>query len=160
MCYFLHSGYSLYLNVTSTEAIINRHIGWGKKNAQKYGISGVPIDSHGICETTRAGESSREMQTQLQRVIKVPLSTIICEYFYVLLIWQRNDGQREIKMPLCVAIYSFVSTPRADTLPSFFSPTYETILVTRASFPLCLASCEKYFLTPHRVRHREFEATR
>lgn len=61
MCYFLRSGYSLYLNVTSIEAVINRHIGWGKKNAQKCDISGAPIDSHGICETTRAGESSREM---------------------------------------------------------------------------------------------------
>lgn len=115
-----------------------------KECEPKCDISGAPIDSHGIYETTRAGESSREMQAQLQRVIKVPLSTIICEYFYVLLIWQRNDGQREIKMPLCAAIYPFVSSELA--LFSFFLRI--KLLELRALLFLSFTTRGKQFLTP------------
>lgn len=104
----------------------------------------------------RAGESSRGMHAQLQRVIKVPLSTIICEYFYVLLIWQRNDGAtRNQKMPLYAAICPYVSTSHWHY--SFF-PVHKTTRITSSS--RTVRETVSSFLTPRRVKHHEFETAR
>lgn len=109
-CFTSRDRDTLYLSITSTQTVITKHT--GREKMHRSTVSGAPIDGHGICETTseRRKFSGDASEMQLQRVIKVPLSAIIFAYFYVLLIWQRNDEQREIKMPLCAAICSYVFT--------------------------------------------------
>lgn len=74
---------------------------------------------------------SRGMHAQLQRVIKVPLSTIICAAFLRPFdLTEKRRGKREIKMPLYAAICPCVSTSRWH-YPFF--PARKTTRITSSS---------------------------
>lgn len=82
----VRSGYTVLERDKYSKTIITGHIERRKKGMRQSAVSGAPIARSRNLRNYERGESSREMQTQLQPVIKVPLSTIICKYFYVLLI--------------------------------------------------------------------------